>query len=186
MEIKTYQFNLYDAQDGSLVMGTEVDEIPEPKIDAEFWQRFLRGDCAMIFMGEKTEKIDDELSSGPTSIDNLILSVPLRIELSKYVSDYINEEILRGKRDIARLWLRTRSMPLLGAQMSIFSYPDRGPWGRSSWRGNCTGHIYKELLTRLQPRFFVGPMMGSGASIEVAKHLGIVAVGWICTMASMF
>lgn len=100
MEIKTYQFNLYDAQDGSLVMGTEVDEIPEPKIDAEFWQRFLRGDCAMIFMGEKTEEIDDELSSGPTSIDNLILSVPLRIELSKYVSDYINEEILRGKRDI--------------------------------------------------------------------------------------
>ena len=72
MEIKTYEFNLYDAQDGSLVMGTEVDEIPEPKIDAEFWQRFLRGDCAMIFMGEKTEKIDD----------------------------YINEEILRGKRDI--------------------------------------------------------------------------------------
>jgi len=67
MEIKTYQFNLYDAQDGSLVMGTEVDEIPEPKIDAEFWQRFLRGDCAMIFMGEKTEEIDDELSSGPTS-----------------------------------------------------------------------------------------------------------------------
>lgn len=61
--------------------------------------------------------------------------------------------------------------------MSIFSYPDRGPWGRSSWRGNCTGHIYKELLTRLQPRFFVDPMMGSGTSIEVAKDLGIEAVG---------
>lgn len=61
--------------------------------------------------------------------------------------------------------------------MSIFSYPDRGKWGKSSWRGNCSGHVYKELFTRLQPTVFVDPMVGSGTSVEVAKEMGIEAYG---------
>lgn len=61
--------------------------------------------------------------------------------------------------------------------MSIMSYPERGHWGKSSWRGNCSGHIYKELFERLQPKVFVDPMAGSGTSIEVAKEMGIEAYG---------
>lgn len=61
--------------------------------------------------------------------------------------------------------------------MSIMSFKERGHWGKSSWRGNCTGHVYRELFERVQPSFFVDPMMGSGTSIEVAKEMGIEAVG---------
>lgn len=61
--------------------------------------------------------------------------------------------------------------------MSILSFPDRGPWGKSNWRGNCSGHIYKDLFTRIQPQLFVDPMMGSGTSIDVANEMKIEAIG---------
>lgn len=61
--------------------------------------------------------------------------------------------------------------------MSILSYPDRGHWGKSSWRGNCSGHVYKELFERLGPQVFVDPMVGSGTSIDVANEMGIEAYG---------
>ena len=61
--------------------------------------------------------------------------------------------------------------------MSLMSYPDRGPWGDSSWRGNCSGHIYRELFERLQPKTFCDPMMGSGTSIDVAREMNIEHFG---------
>ena len=61
--------------------------------------------------------------------------------------------------------------------MSILSFPNRGHWGKSSWRGNCSGHVYKELFERTKPSLFVDPMVGSGTSIDVAKEMGIEAVG---------
>lgn len=61
--------------------------------------------------------------------------------------------------------------------MSVFSYPERGKWGKSSWRGNCSGYVYKELFERLQPGVFVDPMVGSGTSVEVAREMGIEAFG---------
>lgn len=62
-------------------------------------------------------------------------------------------------------------------QSSILSFPDRGPWGNSSYRGNCSGHIYREIFEALKPPTFCDPMMGSGTSIEVAEQLGIKAFG---------
>lgn len=61
--------------------------------------------------------------------------------------------------------------------MSILSFPERGPWGKASWRGNCSGFIYKDLFERLRPSVFVDPMMGSGTSIDVAKEMKIEAYG---------
>lgn len=61
--------------------------------------------------------------------------------------------------------------------MSVFSYPDRGKWGKNSWRGNCSGHVYKELFERLKPGVFVDPMVGSGTSVEVAREMGVEAYG---------
>jgi len=60
---------------------------------------------------------------------------------------------------------------------SLLSFQDRGPWGRSSWRGNCSGHIYKSLFEQYTPSTFCDPMMGSGTSIEVANEMGIQAYG---------
>lgn len=61
--------------------------------------------------------------------------------------------------------------------MSILSYPDRGHWGNAKWRGNCSGHVYKEIFGFLNPSVFVDPMMGSGTSIEVAQEMNIEAYG---------
>lgn len=61
--------------------------------------------------------------------------------------------------------------------MSIYSYPNRGKWGNASWRGNCSGHVYKELFERLQPKVFIDPMVGSGTSVQVAKEMNIEAYG---------
>lgn len=61
--------------------------------------------------------------------------------------------------------------------MSILNFPERGPWGKASWRGNCSGHIYRALFEQYRPQFFIDPMMGSGTSIEVANEMGIEAKG---------
>lgn len=61
--------------------------------------------------------------------------------------------------------------------MSILSFQNRGKWGSSSWRGNCSGNVYKALFEQYQPRVFVDPMVGSGTSVEVAEEMGIEAYG---------
>lgn len=61
--------------------------------------------------------------------------------------------------------------------MSIYSFPERGKWGKSSWRGNCSGHVYQELFQQYQPQTFCDPMVGSGTSVEVASEMGITAFG---------
>jgi len=60
---------------------------------------------------------------------------------------------------------------------SILSFPDRGPWGNAKWRGNCSGHVYAELFKSIKPQLFVDPMVGSGTSVEVAREMGVEAVG---------
>src|SRR5271163_2588418 len=60
---------------------------------------------------------------------------------------------------------------------SILSFPDRGPWGNPGYRGNCSGHVYREIFAALRPRVFTDPMVGSGTSVEVARELGIEAHG---------
>ena len=62
-------------------------------------------------------------------------------------------------------------------ESSIMSFPNRGKWGKSNWRGNASGHVYKELFEQLKPRTFVDPMVGSGTSVEVAQEMGIDAYG---------
>lgn len=60
---------------------------------------------------------------------------------------------------------------------SILSYEKRGKWGKSDWRGNCSGFIFRDVFESIKPKIFVDPMMGSGTSIEVAEEMGIDAYG---------
>lgn len=55
---------------------------------------------------------------------------------------------------------------------SIVSYENRGKWGNNKYRGNCTGHIIKDLLLFYRPKQFVEMFAGSGTGYEVAKELG--------------
>ncbi|RTR20700.1 hypothetical protein EJ104_13195 [Deinococcus radiophilus] len=50
-------------------------------------------------------------------------------------------------------------------------------WGNAKWRGNCSGYIYRHLFQLLTPQRFCDPMVGSGTSVDVAREMGIEAVG---------
>lgn len=63
---------------------------------------------------------------------------------------------------------------------SVVSYPDRGPFGKSSYRGNTTGYIVEDFLTsfhRDKSAMFCDPMQGGGTSGDVAKAMGIPYLG---------
>lgn len=54
---------------------------------------------------------------------------------------------------------------------SILSYPNRGNYGKSNYRGNCSGHIVKDMLNQYKPRVFVDATLGSGTSADVVAAL---------------
>lgn len=56
---------------------------------------------------------------------------------------------------------------------SILSYPDRGPWGRWDYRGNCSGHLIVDLIKQYRPSRVLDPMSGSYTTRDVCKELGI-------------
>jgi len=63
---------------------------------------------------------------------------------------------------------------------SVVSYPDRGKWGSSRYRGNCTGHIVKDFFKTYMKRkdgLAVDPSIGGGTSVDVAREMGIRFVG---------
>jgi hypothetical protein len=60
---------------------------------------------------------------------------------------------------------------------SVVSYPQRGPYGKSNWRGNTTGLIIKEMNEHFKPSLFVDACEGSGTSRDVCSEMGIDYVG---------
>lgn len=60
---------------------------------------------------------------------------------------------------------------------SIVSYPNRGPWGDNRYRGNCSGHVIKDLVNHFKPANFVDVCMGSGTSKDVCEEMNVPYVG---------
>lgn len=59
---------------------------------------------------------------------------------------------------------------------SICSYPDRGQYGKSSYRGNCTGHIIRDWIETYRRRpdgLVADPSVGGGTSEDVARSMGV-------------
>lgn len=60
---------------------------------------------------------------------------------------------------------------------SIISYPKRGEWGNSKYRGNVSGYVIKDLIQQFYPnqapRKFVEVFSGGGTGKDVAIDLGI-------------
>ena len=54
---------------------------------------------------------------------------------------------------------------------SVVSYPDRGPWGNSAYRGNCSGHLVKDLILRFGSQSVFDPAEGSGTVRDVVSGI---------------
>jgi hypothetical protein len=54
---------------------------------------------------------------------------------------------------------------------SVVSYPDRGPWGNPQYRGNCSGHLVKDLILRFNCRSVFDPAEGSGTVRDVVTGI---------------
>jgi hypothetical protein len=54
---------------------------------------------------------------------------------------------------------------------SVVSYPDRGPWGDSSYRGNCSGHLVKDLILRFGCQSVFDPSEGGGTVRDVVTGI---------------
>lgn len=60
---------------------------------------------------------------------------------------------------------------------SIVSYKNRGTWGKSSYRGNCSGHVHKDLIEQFHVKFMSELFAGSGTGAEVCEEKGIRYIG---------
>lgn len=60
---------------------------------------------------------------------------------------------------------------------SVMSFPNRGLWGKSDWRGNTSGYVIKEMCEHFKPKLFVDACEGSGTSGDVCREMGIDYVG---------
>ena len=61
---------------------------------------------------------------------------------------------------------------------SVLSFPERGPYGKASYRGNCSGYVVKAILEFLRPKECCDPAEGSGTTGDVCRELGIHYVGF--------
>lgn len=52
---------------------------------------------------------------------------------------------------------------------TIVSYPDRGEYGRSSYRGNCSGLLIEDLIRQYKLKSLSDFMVGSGTTEDVVK-----------------
>lgn len=59
---------------------------------------------------------------------------------------------------------------------SIHSAQGRGNYGSSAYRGNCGGHLIRDLLQYFRPRTVFDPMTGSGTCKDVCRELHIPCV----------
>ena len=60
---------------------------------------------------------------------------------------------------------------------TLLSFPDRGPWGESSYRGNCSGWIQAFLIWKYKVQKFAELFAGSGTGSDVARDMGIDYIG---------
>ena len=54
---------------------------------------------------------------------------------------------------------------------SVVSYPDRGPWGDARYRGNCSGHLVKDLILRFNCQSVFDPAEGSETVRDVVSGI---------------
>lgn len=56
---------------------------------------------------------------------------------------------------------------------SIVSYPDRGTYGKNSYRGNCSGKLIEDIIDQYNIHQLSDFMVGSGTTEDVVKARGL-------------
>ncbi len=63
------------------------------------------------------------------------------------------------------------------ADNTVLSFPDRGPWGSSNYRGNCSGYIPAYFIWKYNAGRVAEVFAGSGTTSDVCKDMGIPYIG---------
>lgn len=56
---------------------------------------------------------------------------------------------------------------------SVVSYPDRGKYGNSKYRGNCSGRLIKDIIEQYHISSLSDYMVGSGTTEDVCREMGV-------------
>ena len=64
-----------------------------------------------------------------------------------------------------------------GRLRSVASCPERGSYGDSKFRGNCSDYLVKDLMEYFRPKRVLDPMEVSGTTGDACNELGIEYAG---------
>lgn len=68
-------------------------------------------------------------------------------------------------------------LELMKHNNTVLSFPDRGPWGSSSYRGNCSGWIPAFFIWKYGAAKVAEIFAGSGTTYDVCKDMGVSYTG---------
>ena len=68
-------------------------------------------------------------------------------------------------------------MELAKHDSTVLSFPNRGPWGDSRYRGNCSGWIPAFFINKFNAKNVAEIFAGSGTTSDVCKDLGVSYCG---------
>ena len=68
-------------------------------------------------------------------------------------------------------------MELMKHDSTVLSFPNRGEWGNSQYRGNCSGWVHAFLIWKYRVEKMAELFSGSGTGYDVCKDMGISYVG---------
>lgn len=74
----------------------------------------------------------------------------------------------KARQELIRKHLQSRN-----GLSSLLRYPERGPWGKASYPGNCTGLLLVDLMDYFKPDSLFDPMEGSGTAREVCTDFKV-------------
>lgn len=102
----------------------------------------------------------------------------INLEVKEYPNKYspVKEVVVEyadGKKMIGNLNAKNFALQEATGLSSIASYFARGKYGQTSWRGNCSGLLIKDLINHFKPKFVIDPMAGSGTTGDVCTDLGV-------------
>ena len=60
---------------------------------------------------------------------------------------------------------------------TLLNFPDRGPWGESKYRGNCSGWIHAFLINQYKVKRLGEVFAGSGTGSDVCRDMGVPYIG---------